>query len=435
MRNIVLITLDSVRADHCSFMGYHRETTLTMDKMAKQGICFKNAIAPGPRTLPSMPQIFTGKLMNFLVTEPKGDLGAIEDTRRHLRLNKTLVEILSSKGYTTMGFTPNAYTSSYCGFNKGFHHFQDFFKGGVYRGIFNRFIEGRKIFSHLRNFMNLMLKQEVFKCWESYYEEIINCVKRTKEPFFLWILLLDTHLPWLVPKKFKRWGKYFDMYHCNWKLFKIRSVHNPSISEKVKRKLIDAYDDSIYYADLFINQLKIDLEDYDPIFVIHSDHGENFGERGFYAHFYPLLYEENIHVPLVIGNVDQKMEIEEPISLLNLPKIILDLCANNSFSPNKNDDWIIAKDFDYENKRDVIALRIKNWKFITGIRGDELYNLEKDPNERENLIDNYPDLAKEMKKIIKAHIRDEIERRKIHIKISKIKSRVSKSCGWGGWNG
>jgi len=58
-RNIVLITLDSVRADHCSFMGYHRETTLTLDKMARKGLVFENTIASGIPTGPSMMGVFT----------------------------------------------------------------------------------------------------------------------------------------------------------------------------------------------------------------------------------------------------------------------------------------------------------------------------------------------------------------------------------------
>ncbi|HDD44564.1 MAG TPA: hypothetical protein ENG63_06875 [Candidatus Desulfofervidus auxilii] len=416
MRNIVLITLDSVRADHCSFMGYERKTTPNLDKIARKGIVFKNAVAPAPRTNPSMPQIFTGKLIEFVSTNPY--IGERENTRRHLRLNETLAEKLSKRGYTTCAFCPNAYTSRYFGFNKGFDYFQDFlFAKKTHQKIFEKMVGGNKIFSHIRNIGNLILKQEVFKTWESYYDEIIEWISKAKEPFFLWVFLLDTHLPWLVPRRFRKWGNFFDMYYSGWMIFRVLNKQNANIPEKVKRKLINAYDDSIYYADSFIGKLQKDLEDYDPIFVIHSDHGEEFGERGFYGHYYPHLYEENIHVPLVIGNLDEGREIEKPVSLVNLPEIILNLSNSSSLDSflSNNSDWIIAKDFDYISKRNVIAVRIKDWKYIMGQGNvDELYNLRDDPYERINLINEYPRLAKEMKKIAENQIK--VRKRKIGLK-------------------
>jgi len=414
MRNIVLITLDSVRADHCSFMGYERKTTPNLDKIARKGIVFKNAVAPAPRTIPSMPQIFTGKLMQFVNTDPY--VGERENTRRHLKLNETLTEKLSKIGYSTVAFCPNAYTSRYFGFNKGFDFFQDFlFSKTSHQKIFEKMIQGNKIFQHLRNIRNMLLKQEAFKSWESYYEEVINSVEKAKEPFFLWVFLLDTHLPWLVPRKFRKWDNFFDMYYSGWKIFKLLNKQYVNIPDKIRKKLINAYDDSIHYADAFIGRLQKDLESYDPIFIIHSDHGEEFGERGFYGHNYPHLYEENIHVPLVIGNLDEGREIRKPFSLLNLPKIVLNLATNGPYLSTvnnflKSSDLIIAKDFDYKDKKQILAVRIGDWKFITGQKDrDELYNLKQDPYERENLINEHPKLAEEMKRITR-HIRQEEKR-------------------------
>jgi len=387
-------------------MGYYRETTPNIDKMARKGLNFKNAISPAPRTLSSMVGIFTGKLMSTYV---KADCEA-EFWKRNARLNlrsrKTLAEVLSSKGYTTGAFCPNAYTSSYFGFNKGFDYFQDFLwsSSKSHQKVFERMIRGSKLFRYLRNVKNLLLKQEAFKSWESYYEDIINWVNQAKKPFFLWIFLLDTHLPWIIPRKYRKWGTFLDMYYSAWKIFRLLDKQNSYISEKLRNRLINAYDDSIYYADQFIGKLHKDLKDYDPIFVIHSDHGEEFGERGFYGHNYPHLYEENIHVPLVISNLDEKEEIKEPISLLKLPEIVLNLTINGRLSDilSKSDDWVIAKDFDYSTRKDVIAVRIKDWKFIRGQNDvDELYNLSHDPDEQINLIDKHPKLAEIMRKISK----------------------------------
>jgi len=428
MRNIVLITLDSLRADHCSFMGYHRKTTPNLDKMVKKGIVFKNAIAPAPRTIPSMPQIFTGKLMNFIeVSKSKSkDVGWRKDTILHLQQNKTISEMLSSKGYSTAAFCSNAFTSRYFGFNKGFDYFQDFlFSRESHQKIFEKMIKGSKLFSYIRNIRNLILKQEAFKTWESYYEEIIEWVERAKEPFFLWVFLLDTHLPWIVPKKFRKWGNFFDMYYCGWKIFRLLKKENATISEKTKMKFINTYDDSICYTDYFVGNLQKNLESYDPIFVVHADHGEEFGERGFYGHYYPHLYEENIHVPWIIYNVDEKDVVEKPISLIRLPEITLNLAVNDSFSLDniitRNEEIVLSKDFDYKSKRYVVAVRMKDWKFITGQKSeDELYNLKKDTNERENLVNEYPELAREMKRIVEKHMKLGMEKKRIQNIVSSL---------------
>ena len=425
-RNIVLITLDSLRANHCSFMGYHRDTTPTLDKMAKRGLVFENAIAPGPRTIPSMPQIFTGKLMYFLNTDPY--IGERENVRRHLRLNETLPEKLKRLSYTTGAFCPNAYTSRYFGFNRGFDYFQDFlFAKGSHQKIFERMINGSKLFSYIRNIRNLILKQEAFRSWETYYNEILEWIDKTREPFFLWVFLLDTHLPWLTPRKFRRWSNLLDMYYYNWKMFRLLGKYDPNFSENGRKKLINLYDDSIYYVDNFIKRLWKDLEDKDPIIVIHSDHGEEFGERGYYGHYHPHMYEENIHVPFIIYNADLTGKVEKQVSLLKLPFIVLSL-VNNSFSVKNilnSSEYIVAKDFDYPTGRHVMAIRINNWKYIVGQnKKDELYNLKDDPQEQNNLVDKYIKLAKNMKKILKALINREIEVKKIYKVSSKIKGSL-----------
>ena len=93
-RNIVLITLDSVRADHCSFMGYHRETTPNIDRMAREGLCFENAIAPSVPTGPSIFGVFTGEYCPI-----GGEDFSEKKWRKEFKRRKTLAEVLSQKGY------------------------------------------------------------------------------------------------------------------------------------------------------------------------------------------------------------------------------------------------------------------------------------------------------------------------------------------------
>ena len=109
MRSIILITWDSVRADHCSCYGYSRKTTPFLDNLARKGLKFENAIISGVPTPVSMAGIFTSKYNSD---------GKIK--------SKTLAETLSKNGYITAAFHSNPYASRYFGFNRGFKYFKDY---------------------------------------------------------------------------------------------------------------------------------------------------------------------------------------------------------------------------------------------------------------------------------------------------------------------
>lgn len=432
-RNIVLITLDDLRADHCSFAGYGRKTTPTLDKMAENGLFFTNAIAPSHNTPNSMKAIFTGNYLRAAT-----GFGAInllrENIIEEIKEEKTLAEILSNRGYCTGAFTPTANASSYFGFDKGFGCFEDFlFKNrgsnlsNFYRRTFNKFTAGSQTAFILRSFLDFLQGNGAFMHWEKYYKNIIEWASSIKEPFFLWCFPLDTHRPYLAPRKYRRWSNFADMYlynfYYNWQITKARAKID--FPKKQRQKLIDTYDDSVYYADAFIKRLWEDLKHLDPIFIIHADHGEAFGEHDFYEHP-AYLYEELIRVPLVIYNAGIMGKVERPVSLLGLAPAILELIGKENEFPSKSclsneEDVIISKTYEGGRK---IAVRIKNLKFITGQKEkDELYNLKEDPNEQVNVIDDHPKLAEEMRQIVKSHIRHEEEIRKMRDRVSKIKLR------------
>ena len=421
MRNIVVITFDSLRADHCSFMGYHRETTPTLDRMARRGLYFENAVAASIATAPSMFTALTGEFPSLESSNynPK-------DWRKEISIKKTISEVLLKKGYFTIAFSPNIAFSSYFGFSKGFKHFDDF---STHRK-FRHYEKLRKI--SLTKFIRFFIYLYDFigskggaTPWEDIYDYILNKVRQIKEPCLIWILLLDTHIPYAPPKTHRKWSNYFSIIYSNY----LAHRGHPAHIEKILCKMINienAYDDCIYYADNFIKKFIEDLDYLDPIYIIHGDHGEGFGEHGFYGHppGYPVvLYEEFIHIPLVIYNADIKGKVKKPISLKYLPSIIQDLVNTGSTTSDKGSEWVVSKVFD--RGRIKIAVRMKDWKFITGQKEeDELYYLKKDPYEQENLIDDYPDLVKEMKKIVEKHIKHEMEKKKIREGLSTLKRRV-----------
>jgi len=394
-------------------MGYYRETTPILNEMARRGLYFENAITASVPTGPSMFSIFTASYPLINATDYNGKLW-----RRELSSKITLMDVLTKMGYETIGFSTNPFTSPYFGFNKGFRKYIDLSEKGRAKDIGTNSYMKRLYL----NIKKVIKKSDTLMNWEDIYDQIISVVEKAKEPFFMWIILLDTHTPYIPPKKYRRFCKAnsLRLLYIYWKLDKNCWRFNDIIPE-----VYDAYDDSIYYADKFIKRLWDDINSkYDPIFIIHADHGDGLGEHGFYHHP-PLLYEELIHVPLVIYNADVKGRIEKPISLLGLAPTILELIGEENEFPSESflhggRDWVISKVF--EGGKRKVAIRTKEWKFITGQKEeDELYYLKKDPYERENVINEYLELAKEMKRIVEIHVKQEMEKGKIRTILKKLR--------------
>ncbi|QCC47214.1 sulfatase [Halobellus limi] len=328
--NIVLVTVDSLRADHCGCYGYERNTTPTLDTMAREGTKFEHAIAPGPATPESMPVIFTGDWP--VDRDVDGDSELVrrrERIRAHMEARYTLPERMRELGYETAAFTPNPFTSRHFGFDQGFDHFQDFMdesnRGSLYETVFQGFLEGSGASSLARAFVNFWQREEVFKPWESYYEEVLEWTRNATEPYFLWVFLMDAHNPYLSSAEYRTQSRLRE-FRANVEFW--RQSHETPFSDTVHGELVTAYDDSVRYSDAFLERLRSDLREDDPVIAVHGDHGEAFGEHDVYGHE-PYLYEENVRVPLVVDGPPAG-EISEPFSLRELPDVLSSIAAGDT---------------------------------------------------------------------------------------------------------
>lgn len=416
-RNVVLITIDCLRGDYCGYLGGVKGTTPTIDQMAETGLAFTNAIAPGPSTSESMPAIFTG---SYPVARPDTD-NLIDDRisriRPHMQARETLPEMFQQAGYTTAGFSPNPFTTRYFGFDTGFDKYEDFIRGSRGR-FYQKFLDGKlpanRFFMPIRVLFNWIQQEEVFKPWEKYYEEILKWTNSAEEPYFLWVHLMDAHHPYLASPEQRSSSRWRNLY-ANWRL---RSQnYEPPFPEWIEEELETAYQDSVRYADEFVATLRNDLKTDDPVYVVTSDHGESFGEHGAYEHhggafgqhghqeYHSYLYEENIHVPLVVSNVDQDASISEPFSLRDLKQLFDVLRNDYTICTDTTNRFVTARTIDGSR----IAIRGERWKYLEENRVTRLFDLAN--GEEQSVVND--ELKACLQDLATLHRQHDVEREKV----------------------
>lgn len=425
-RNVILVTYDSLRADHCGFMGYERATTPTLDRMASGGIVFENAFASGVPTIASMTAVMTGE---HSLASP--EIGFNEAQREQVTSRPTIAEVLSKAGYATGALSPNPPASSYFGFNEGFDWFEDFLAKDrdvierAWHRVFQRSIEGESASTYLRLARNIINREEVLRPWESYYEHILEWRESIEEPYFLWVLLLEPHHPWFPPREHQAWSSRWDKYRSfrhYWEM--LNSDWEPEFADSVRQRLIDLYDDSIRYGDTFLERLQRDLAGDEPVFIVHADHGEEFGEHGRYGH-QPYLSEELIHVPFVIGGTDGSRRVQEPVALRELAPTIAGVAdtAHPFTGRDLLDDdleprpWVTAKVFVDGERR--VAVRTRERKYLCANGQTTVIDL--DSSEREN-----PPISEdsELEQVLDSHVANEREKRRIQVGVERVMSEV-----------
>jgi arylsulfatase len=383
--NIVLVTVDSLRADKCGFLNEESSLTPNLDSLAEDGLAFENAISPGPRTPDTLPALFTGR---YPVVGSETTIGSEQSViRGHLQRYETIAEALSRQGYETAAFTPNPYTSRYFGYERGFDHFRDFIDEDRSSAVFKRILGGGSTPAvAVRLLMSALQRENVFRSWDSYFEDIETWIDQASEPYFLWVFLMDCHIPYLASRSNRTQG-LFDMLYGN-----VRWYWNDKSKRFGSRdhdRLLRAYDDSIRHVDEFVG--KIDETVPDARLVVTADHGESFFEHGRYGHPPDWLYEENVHVPLVVSDGETQGAVDRPISIDKTGRLL---------HPAGISDPLPTTDIAYAQsltgKR--IAARGETWKYIASVKENsivdgELYDLATDEGETTDVSDERESLA------------------------------------------
>ncbi|HUZ47949.1 MAG TPA: sulfatase-like hydrolase/transferase [Terriglobia bacterium] len=410
--NIILITLDTVRADHLSSYGYSRETTPHLDQFAQQGVLFENAIAPASWTLASHASIFTGLLPHQQGADWTVPLGPGPHT---------LAEVLRSRGYETAGFTANTYCEKVWGLGRGFETYNDN-NDSLRQNLAQTFVGEAMVQPLYQD----LCRYDVFYRRDA--RQLNGSIfrwfrRRTKRPYFLFINYFDAHDPYLS------WGSYNHRFgRISTSL--VRSVHLEADRRKASERLsaseqasvVSAYDNCLAYLDDQVGHLLETLRQspgwQNTIVIITSDHGEEFGEHGYYGHGYDL-YREVLHVPLIIAGpgVPQGVRIEHLVGIRELFSTVLDMAGrdktpfsryslarfwNPDFKPQPFDDAVVSEvdHFAIAEKGDaMISLTTPQWQYIDdSARRPQLYRWTTDPREQNDLASS-PDEQATIKKL------------------------------------
>lgn len=323
--NIILISIDTLRADHLSCYGYPRETTPCIDRLAREGTIFLRNFSTGVWTPPGHASMLTGLYVH--------EHGVYDD--RKLAANiPTIATVLKSSGYQTAGFVNNSQVGELVGFNKGHDIYEEVWKGISPKSTVERLIKG--VYRKVREYSNLEDMGANKTCM--LFKKWLRSVDLSNRPFYAFLHFIEPHNPLKPPRGYKEKfiGHKAEPGINRGKIDRIS--HNPLIcyledlnpNEREVQYIKDVYDGEILYTDRkigwIIDFLKTNHCYDNTLIIITSDHGEHFGEHGMWSHV-ASLYKEVLHVPLIIKfpvGTDIVKEVTRHTQLIDIFPTIMD---------------------------------------------------------------------------------------------------------------
>lgn len=357
-RNLVVVTIDTVRPDHLGCYGYTRIKTPNLDKLAATGALFENAVSQAPLTAPSHASMFTGTYPPIHKVRDTG--GFILEPE-----NTTIAEVLEQQGWDTAAFVGASVLKKSFGFAQGFSVYDDQMPQPRAGGMATEYPERRA--------------SEVV-------DRAINWLdSRSEKPFFLWVHLFDAHTPYDPPSPFK---------------------------EEYKER---PYDGEVAYVDQQLGRLLDGIgrksAPENTLIVVLSDHGESLSDHGEFTHGI-FLYDSTLRIALVMAgpNVPKGIRVKEQARTIDLSPTLFTLLGVKgsegvqgvSLAPAFTGKMV--SDFSYAETlfskinmgwAELRAIRTNRWKYIRAPKA-ELYDLQQDPGESSNVIDAHPSEAKEL---------------------------------------
>lgn len=392
--NVVIITIDALRADYLGCYGHKLPTSPVIDGIAQSGIRLTNGFSQAPHTHPAIASLMTG-------TYPFRHQSQIG--HRSLDLwNVTLAEVLQKQGYTTGAFVFNYWLSEALGFSQGFdeYHYLD------------------------QQISNPSVEMDIEK-W---------LLLNTDSPFFLWLHYLEPHAPYDPHTEYL--DEFLPGYHeplysfTNDMLLKKRNARE-LLSRNELTYIQACYESEIRYVDASIGRVldileRLQIKD-NTLLIILADHGEEFQEHGSLGHDHSL-YNELLQVPIILcasGVIPENTEMSSIVQTIDIFPSIVDILGiprqptvqgktffSGSIAENPS-GFAYAQRYFIEPTSHLVSFINPPWKMILNVdnikEGDfnhwapneknsrvRLYNLNQDPNEKKDVARKHPKIVIEL---------------------------------------
>ena len=397
MKNVILLTIDTLRKDVLGCYGNQNKLTPFIDSLQDKCIKFTNAQSTGPYTQASFPGLLTSSYYLEYGRQKK------------CSPKRTLIsEVLKKYKITTAAFHSNPYLCGYFGWNRGWDVFYDSMQDEVSDKI--PYIKGDGINRKVDQWLSSYIKDDHYR------------------PFFLWTHFMDVHEPYIPARE------YLDKVDPSINLsedemldlFKEIILKREISDQKIVKLLKKLYDAGVRETDDYVKNFFKMLEKYgvlkDSVIIITTDHGDEFGEHGSLSHD-GKMYAELINSPLLIYYYNYTQEVcDNLVSNIDISPTILYLFGLESFEKFRGHSVLPLEDYpqkgvfgeaigktsihEKETDQPIYFYQENDLKIIyqESDQSWEMYNLNKDPQELNNLID-ISDKSEDMKKKIMSQIK------------------------------
>jgi len=420
----ILLTIDALRADHLSQYGYERNTMPVFDRLTDHATRYESAFANSTNTGVSLPSL--------LSSQYRGRDPCIS--------GQTVATVLSDAGIRTAGFHSNTLFADIVGRPNGFDDFHDF---GVLedesnsrynsrlRQIYTNsvdqvkpIVERLRVKSFAKRVRDAALPNSALHSM-SYYvtaEELTDTVidwlqKHSDESFFLWVHYLDPHRPYGIDLNNPAYGERVDQSEIR-NLMSKAGVKPSSVTDTERKSMIDLYDSDLRYTSQAIGRLFAKLEELDiwgdTALICTSDHGEEFGEHGNFFHR-NVPYDEILHVPLFVKAPNYTEDVVAgPRELLDIAPTICEIVnieeqIFDGIPLSCTDSRQIIATGSFTESGPVVAGRWDGWKYISTASREELYNLQEDSSEQQDLADQHSEIASRYRDAIPDYLFEEAQ--------------------------
>jgi arylsulfatase A-like enzyme len=402
----ILVTVDALRADHLSQYGYKRNTMPVLDELLKERTTvFDSAFSNGTHTGISLPSMLNSR---YLADRPATE-------------GPTVASVLP-ENVTSIGVHSNTYFAARIGRPTGFDRFEDFdvaesSEDDAVRSVPHRMF--RKTMDLVRPAVERLgirdlaesVQRAVFpsrfihestayETAERTTNRALELISEVEDDVFLWVHYMDPHRPFCMhidDPAFSNETLSSDDIHS---LMSRAGIKPEKITEDERELLMDLYDSELKYTSDEISRLFDALQERgrwdDTRVIFTADHGEEFGEHGYYFHR-NRPYDELLHVPLVVRRPGESGgRVSEQRELLDVAPTICKFYGvdtPDSFlgrSLFKQGDRRVIATGSFRDSVPVVGGRWNGWKYIEAGDEKELYNLGKDPAESKNVVKENP---------------------------------------------